>query len=636
MKQWMTTLSRAMLCAATISLPALAADAPTASAANDAANPAYQWDLADLYASPAAWTEAHDKAKARIQSLDKLSGTLGKNADSMFKALDAISREQKDLARLATYASLKRDENVKIAVNAERFQQVQSLAVLLGSKTAWVGPEIIAIGPKRVHEFLAASKPLKARFDFFLDNTLRGRDHTLSAEGEQLMASAGEVLAQPDNIFSQLVNGELPFRTVTLSDGQTVKIDQAAYEKYRQVPNRDDRKKVFDAFFGTLTGLQGTLGATLNTQVLAEELDARVRHYPNALADATFADNMPETVYRTLVAEANAGLPTLHRYLKMRKTALGIDGPLGYQDMYPSIFPGAKAHYTVDQMKQISLAVANEAYGPEYADLLKRGFAQRWMDLFPREGKANGAYMNGSAYDVHPYLLFNNHDDYMSLSTFLHEWGHAVHTMLATKAQPFEKSSYSTFIAETASIGNEMVLSDYMVRHAATDAEKIQLLGEDLERIRQTFFRQTMFAEFQLAIHEEVEQGRALSGQRMSDLYCGIVKKYYGDAQGVTKIDPAYCVEWAYIPHFYYGFYVYQYATSMVGAAWMSDEIAHAGAPARARFLDLLKAGGSDYPYALYKKAGLDMATPAPYRALVARMGRDMDQIEALTKKAAH
>jgi oligoendopeptidase F len=252
------------------------------------------------------------------------------------------------------------------------------------------------------------------------------------------------------------------------------------------------------------------------------------------------------------------------------------------------------------------------------------------MDVLPREGKASGAYMNGSAYNVHPFLHLNHNYDYEALSTFVHEWGHAVHTLLDDETQPYETSSYSTFIAETASITNEMLLNDYMVAHAQAKNEKLYYLGEGLELIRATFFRQTMFAEFQLKIHEELEQGRALSGARMTELYCDLLKKFHGDAEGVMKIDPAYCIEWAFIPHFYYGFYVWQYATSMAGAAQFADAIEHEGAPARTRFIAMLKAGGSDYPYPLYKKAGLDMATPQPYQALLARMNRIMDQIDAL------
>ncbi|MFI4914374.1 MAG: M3 family metallopeptidase, partial [Steroidobacterales bacterium] len=268
--------------------------------------------------------------------------------------------------------------------------------------------------------------------------------------------------------------------------------------------------------------------------------------------------------------------------------------------------------------------------GADYLTHLRRGFAARWMNVLPQQGKATGAYMSGMAYDVHPYLLLNHNDDYRSLSTLAHEWGHAVHTLLADESQPYDKSNYSIFIAESASISNEMLVNDYMVDHARTKAEKLYYLGEGLEAIRTSYFRQVMFAEFELAIHEEVERGRPLSGARLSDMYCGILKRYYGEAESVMKIDPAYCIEWAYVPHFYYDFYVWQYATSMAGAAQFTDAILKQGAPARDRFLKMLRAGGSAYPYDLYKAAGIDMATAAPYQALAARMNRLMDEIEAL------
>jgi oligoendopeptidase F len=606
------------------------AAAPAADA-GDAANPAYMWDLGDLYPSPEAWTAAQAKVKAQVDGLDKYKASLAGNAKAMLTALDAISMAGKEVARLNVYASLKGDEDVRVAVNQERVQLGQALQAEFGEKTAWVAPEVLGVGAKKVHAFETQSPELAHRFDFYLDNILRGAPHTLSPEAEGVMASAQNVLVQPNNIYSQLSNGELPFPGVTLSDGTKVeRLDQAAYSKYRQAPNRADRKLVFDTFWGTWKKYEGTFGASLNTQVQAEEFDAKVRHYPNALSDALFADNMPEAVYRQLVAQANAGLPVFHRYLKLRKKLLGIKDDLAYYDIYPSMFKLDKPeHITVADAERIAFDVT-APYGPEYAAKLHQAFSGRWMDVLPRTGKASGAYMNGSAYDVHPYLHLNHNYDYESLSTFVHEWGHGIHTLLDDETQPWEKSNYSTFIAETASISNEMLLNDYMVAHAKTKDEKLFYLGHGLELIRGTFFRQTMFGEFQLAIHEEVEKGNALSGKRMSEIYCDLLKRYHGDAQGVMKIDPAYCVEWAFIPHFYYGFYVWQYATSMAGAAEFTDAIEHEGAPARDRYIAMLKAGGSDYAYSLYKKAGIDMAAPAPYQALVARMNRILDQIDAL------
>ncbi|MGZ6009188.1 MAG: M3 family oligoendopeptidase [Rhizomicrobium sp.] len=623
------TASAAVLAAAATKHPAVK-PAPISEAPVD---PAYMWDLTDLYPSADAWTSEHDRVKAVTDTLDKYKGTLGRSAKDMLTALDAISAVQRTDARLSAYAGLKADENVRIAANQERQQLAASLFTQLGEKTSWVTPEILTVGADKVHDFEKQEPELAHRFDFYLDDVLRNAPHTLSAETEGVMAAAGDVLSQPDAIYSVLANAEAPFPTVTLSDGTKVTIDQGSYSKYRQSPNRADRKKVFDAFWGMWKKYEGTLGATLTTQVMGEIFNAKVRHFPNSLSAAVFAENMPEEVYRQLVAQANAGLPTMYRYLRLRKKLLGITDNLAYYDIYPTMFKlNQPQNFTVADSERIALDVTSE-YGPEYVGKLKQGFAGRWMDVLPRTGKAGGGYMQGAAYDVHPYLHLNHNNDYLALSTFVHEWGHAVHTLLTHDAQPYEKSHYSTFTAETASITNEMLLSDYMVAHAQSDAEKLYYLGEALELMRATFFRQTMFAEFQLAIHEEVEQGRALSGKRMSELYCGLLKKYHGDAQGVMTIDPAYCDEWEFIPHFYYGFYVWQYATSMAGAATFADAIERDGQPARERFINLLKAGGSDYPYALYKKAGLDMASPDPYKALLARMERTMDQIDALEAK---
>jgi oligoendopeptidase F len=590
------------------------------------------WDLTDLYATPEAWTAAYESAKTAADKLQSYQGTLGAGADAMFTALDAVSAVNRQADRLNVYAGLKGDEDLRVAKEQERRQQGQALATLIGEKTAWLNPEIVSVGLPRIEEFEAQRKDLKDRFGFFLHDAIRSAPHTLSLESESVLAAGGDVLAQPTAVYDQLAYSDLPSPDFMLPDGTVVRLDTPAYEKYRQAADRTERKAVFDAFWGSYKKFESTFGATLTTQVMGDVFTAKARHYDSALQAALFQSNMPEAVYRTLVSETNAALPTLHRYLKMRKASLGITDDLAYYDNYPPMLPLAEPpKFDVAESERLTLA-ALQPLGEDYLALMRRGFAGRWMNVLPHQGKANGAYMNGSAYDVHPYLLLNHHDDYMSLTTLAHEWGHAVHTLLTDASQPYEKSNYPTFIAESASIGNEMLLNDYMVAHAKSREEKLYYLGIGLDAIRSTFFRQVQFAEFELAIHEEVEQGRPLSGEHLTEMYCGILKRYYGEAQGVMKIDPAYCIEWAFIPHFYRDFYVWQYATSMAGAAELTDAIVKGGAAARARFLDMLRAGGSDYPYELYKKAGIDMATPAPYRALVARMNHLMDEIETLQK----
>lgn len=591
-----------------------------------------RWDLTDLYPTSDAWDSAYRQAEERATALDGLKPQITTGAAGLRQVLLAVSDAQREAGRLWAYASLQADEDVRVARGQERRQQMQALWGLIGEKTAWLAPAIQALGEPQVRAWLANDTTLAQRFDLQLLDTLRLAPHTLSAEGESLLAGAWQPLMQGGTISQLLVDGELPWPTLRLSSGKRVRLDTPAYEVHRQSAIRSDRRRVFDAFFGGLKSVEGTLGATLNLQVLSNVYVARSRRYGNALQAALFDSNMPVAVYRQLVEQAHQGLPTLHRYLRLRQKTLGIQGTLAYYDNYPPLVPPPKgARFDLERSKAITLA-ALAPLGDEYLGLLKRGFASPWVDSHPRPGKASGGYMQGGAYDVHPYLLLNHNNDFQSLSTVAHEWGHAVHSLLANANQPYDKAGYSTFVAESASIANEMLLSDHLVAQARSPAEKRFYLAEALESIRTTFFRQVMFAEFQLAIHEEVEAGRPLSGPRLTDLYCGLARHYYGEAAGVMKIDPAYCTEWAYISHFYNGFYVWQYASSMVGAAELTAAIAREGVPARERFMRLLKAGGSDYAYALYQRAGIDMAQSAPYQALMVRMNRLMDEFEALAQ----
>jgi oligoendopeptidase F len=602
------------------------APAPSARAA-DPNDPAFMWDLRDLYPTPDAWDREATALEQATPLLGKYEGALGADPQTLFTALDAMSTLDRRVSRLYTYASLALDADTRVAKNQERRARALTITTKLGAAIAFVNPEILKIGAAKIKAFRAQNPELERRFGFRLDDILRSAPHTLGDEAEKTLAVFGDVFQQPTNVYGIFANGELPYPEVTLSSGEKARLDQPAFDKYRQAISRADRKLVFDQFWGSWKKYEGTIGANLGAAVLTNVANAKTRHFDSALSAALFADNMPASVYRTLVQETNAALPTLHRYLKLRAKLLGV-ADLAYYDIYPPLFR-IDQKYDVPKAEELTLA-ALDKLGPDYLGELKTGWAGRWMNVYPHQGKASGGYMNGSAYDVHPYLLLNHNDDYQSLSTFAHEWGHAVHTRLTTKAQPYEKSNYSTFTAETASIMNEMLLVDYMIAHAKSKQEKLAYLGEALEAVRGTFFRQVMFAEFQLKLHEEVEAGRPLSGARITDIYCDLLKRYHGEAQGVMKIDPAYCIEWAFVPHFYYGFYVYQYATSMSGAALLAKRIEAGGPRERDVFLAMLRKGGSEYPYQIYKEAGIDMATPAPYRALVARMNAIMDQIEKL------
>ncbi|MDX2225285.1 MAG: M3 family oligoendopeptidase, partial [Rhodospirillaceae bacterium] len=491
---------------------------------------------------------------------------------------------------------------------------------------SWLSTDILAIGAEKIEAFIAA-EPGLAPHAHSLRNILRAAPHTLSPEGERIMAAVGALRADPEQIYELAVNADIPWPTVTLADASAATLDQAGYARHRQSANRADRKAVFDAFWATYGAYSDSLGAALFAEVKGNVFNARMRGHASALSAALFEDNLPDGVYRTLVAEVNAGLPVLHRYFKLRRRVLGIDDALRYYDVYPPMFSLEKA-FPLAETKALTLA-AVAPLGADYVARLDAAQNARWMHVYPAPGKRGGAYMNGSAYDAHPFILLNHNDDYDSLTTYAHEWGHGLHSLLASAAQPFETARYATFTAEIAAIVNEFLLNDAMAAKAETKQEKLFYLGEALESIRATMFRQVLFAEFELAIHEAVEKGEALTGAKMTDIYCGILKRYHGHDRGVMTIDDAYCAEWAFVPHFYYDFYVFQYATSMAAAAYFADEVRKSEAP-RERYLDLLRAGGSDYAEKIVKRAGLDMQSAAPYRAVIARMDRLIGEIETL------
>lgn len=594
--------------------------------AQSAPEPNSVWDLTEIYADVPAWHNAISELESQIARLPELKGTLGKNPAAMAAALQQVSAVQKALLRAYVYASLTMDADQRVAESQAMLAKARAVYASYGEALAWLEPEILSLGEKKVSKFIR-KEPKLAPFDFYLLSTLDQADHLLDEQGEQLMASAVDVLTSPNQIYELLTNADIPWPEITLSNGETLLLNQAGYTRGRSASNRDDRKLVFDTFWQVWQDYQDSLGQILNTEVQANVFIAKARKYDSVLQQQLEEEHLPEQVYRTLVEEVNNSLPILHRYFELRGKILGIE-QMRYYDIYPPLVEMDKT-FDLSESKRITLEVL-KPLGSEYHSRLETALNANWAHVYPQPGKRSGAYMNGSVYDVHPYVLLNHNDDYQSLSTYAHEWGHAVHSMLANDNQPFEKADYSTFTAEIASIINEILLEEYLIERAETKEEKLFYLGQALESVRGTFYRQTMFAEFELLIHETAEQGEPLTGAKLSKLYGDLLKKYHGHEQGVLKIDEVYHSEWAYIPHFYYDFYVFQYATSMAGAAWFAEQLLAGDTDVRDAFIDVLKAGGSDHAYNILKAAGLDMARPEPYQATARRMADIMDRIEAL------
>ena len=606
-----------------------AAATPAAAPAASAGNPPALWNLTSLYADDAAWQAAREKVVAQLPQLKALQGTMGASAASLFHAMQAISDVTRDLGRLDAYASLKADADTQVTANEALRQQSAALQTQVAQATAWEAPEVAAIGQSRIDGYIAAEPKLKPHA-YALHTMLRLAAHTLSASEEALMAGAADPLSQPQQIYSLLSNADLPWPTITVR-GKKVTLDQETYVKLREDGDPKVRELVFHSFYPVYKSFQRSIGAIYVAHLRGVVFDAHAHKFDTSLQAKLSQDNTPDTVYRTLVAEANAGLPTLQRYLKLRGRLLGIKDQK-YSDIYAELVKAPRT-YTLGEAEALTLkGVA--PLGEDYVKALGQHFQEGWMDAVPRKGKRSGAYMNPAAYDVHPFVLMSFNNNYESVTTVAHEWGHAMHSVLGDAAQPFETSNYGIFVAEIPSTTNEMLLGDYVAKNAKTRQEKIYALAMQLESLRTVFFRQALFAEFELKSHEAVEKDQPLTGEDLSKIYLDLLRRYHGDAQGVMKIEDLYGTEWEYIPHFYTDYYVFQYATSISAAAYFAEGIEKGDNDLRTRYLDMLRSGGSNDAYQVVKKAGLDMATPAPYRALVARMGRLTDELDALTSDA--
>jgi oligoendopeptidase F len=590
----------------------------------------YKWDLTPIYASDEAWRAAKEKLAAEVPSVRQYKGTLATSPAAMLTALDAITRINKDASRLFAYAFLKSDQDTRAAAYQAMKNEMRQLGTTIDAETAWVDPEILKIDRAKVDTFLKSEPKLRV-YEVYLNDIVRRQPHTGSEAEEKLIADAGLMTGTASDVFNIFADADFPYPTITLSDGKTVKLDKAAFNEYRAGSNRKDREAVMAAFFNELGRYRATFGATLNGKIQSDLFTMRARHYNSTVEAALDSPNLPVSVYTSLVNGVNANLDTFHRYLRLRKRILGVD-QLHYYDLYAPLVENVKLEYPIEEaQKNILSALA--PLGSDYTSVIDRAMKERWIDLYPNNGKRSGAYSLGAAYDVHPYMLINYNGKYDDMSTLAHELGHTMQSYFSNKTQPYQTSSYPTFVAEVASTFNEALLIDYMLRNIKDDRARLSLLGNYLESIKGTVFRQTQFAEFELRAHEMAEQGKPITGEALDKLYSDITKKYYGDDKGVMVVDDFVAHEWANVPHFYRNYYVFQYATSYTASAALSEKVLSGDKEATKRYLQFLSAGGSKYPIELLKNAGVDMTTSQPLELTIKKMNRVMDEMDAILKK---
>jgi oligoendopeptidase F len=590
----------------------------------------HKWKLEDLYPSDEVWNKAKQEIVAQFDEVAKYRGKLTSSASTLLACLEIDSRVSREFGRLNCYASMKSDEDTGNSKNLGFKQEMQQLGTDYNSKTAFIVPEIAKLDKQQIDAFMEQQPGLKI-YKMALYDILRMKAHTLSENEEKILAEAGLLADGPSSIYTVFSNAELPYPEIKLSDGTMARLNQAGYSRYRAVQNRNDRETVFDAFWGALDKFKATFGTQLYANVKKNMFYARTRNYESSLHSALDKNNIPMEVYMALIENVTNNLDSFHRYLKLKKRMLGIE-TLKYSDVYAPVVKGVDLEYTYEEAKKLVLD-AMKPLGEDYCRVVAEAFEKQWIDVYPSPGKRSGEYSNGDAYDVHPYILLNYNDQYEDVSTLAHELGHTMHSYYSNKNQPYPTADYPIFVAEVASTFNEALLIDKMLEKIDDDDTRLSLLMNYLDGIKQTVFRQTQFAEFELRMHEMAERGEPLTGDVLTKLYGDILKRYYGHDKGICHINELYIVEWAYIPHFYYDFYVYQYSTSFTASTALAEKVLGKEKGAVENYINFISAGGSDYPIDLLKKAGVDMTSAEPFNKTMAAMNRTMDEIEAILAK---
>ena len=590
----------------------------------------YKWDLTGIFKSDADWRVAKDAISLKIKDVEKFKGTLTGSAANLLSCLEFNSQLNKEATRLFTYAGMNSDLDTRNMNYTGMKQELQQMFSDFGAKSAFIQPEILTADWSVIDNFIK-SEPKLEPYRMGLDNLFRTKKHTLSENEEKIMALSGMVGGVPYSIYNTFSNAEMPAPEVTLSDGKKVLLNGTAYGRYRTLANRDDRKKVFETFFNNLEKFKAVYGEMLYGNVQKNIFQAKARHYESSLESALYPNNIPVGVYHSLVDNVNKNLSAFHRYLQIKKRMMGVD-TLKYYDLYAPVVKDVDLKYSYEEASKIVLE-ALKPMGNDYVATVKRAIDERWIDVFPTPNKQSGAYSNGSLYDGHPFILLNYNDSYMDVSTLAHELGHSMQSYLSNKKQPYPLADYPIFVAEVASTFNEVLLFNYMIKNETNDDIKLSLLMNWLDGFKGTLFRQTQFADFELKIHEAAEKGLPLTGETLSKMYMDMVKSYYGSDKGICKIDNYLEMEWAYIPHFYYNFYVYQYSTSFTASIALAEKVMSGDANALNSYIEFLSSGGSDYPIELLKKAGVDMTTSEPLEKTIASMNKVMDEIEKILDK---
>lgn len=584
------------------------------------------WDLTPIFSSDQEFDKKYEELTEELKNSEHYKGTLGNGATAFLEALEFVLTMYRKVELIYVYSHLKNDQDTTNTTYQALYARAGSLLSKVSEAIAWYEPEVLQLSDEQIWQYFEEEPKLEV-YRHYVKQMVDNRAHILSADQEALLAGAGEIFGASSGTFAVLNNADLEFPTITGENGEKIQLSHGVYGQLLESTNREVREAAFKGLYSVYAQFRNTFASTLGTHIKGHNFKAKARRYASAREAALSNNHIPESVYDTLVTVVNKHLPLLHRYMELRKRLLNVD-TLHMYDLYTPVLGEAPIKFTYEEA--VEKAIESLApMGEEYLAVVKEAFSNRWIDVVENKGKRSGAYSSGS-YDTNPYILMNWHDTLDQLFTLVHEMGHSVHSYFTRSNQPFVYGDYSIFLAEIASTTNENILTEHLLATEEDPRVRAYVLNHYLDGFKGTIFRQTQFAEFEHFMHQEDTKGTPLTSEYLSESYGELNAKYYGPA---VEKDPEIKDEWARIPHFYYNYYVYQYSTGFSAASALAKKIWEKEPGALDAYLTYLKAGNSDYPVEVMKKAGVDMTQAAYIEDAMAVFEQRLNELEALVEE---
>lgn len=582
----------------------------------------YKWNLKDIYADEQSWERDFEFIANKISEYNKFDGKITKTADSLWELIEFDNEINIKYERLHLYSFLSKDLDLANTKYQAMSGRLQDLGTKLSGATAFIRPELIAAGKDKIFKYLSEKEELSIYKQYF-DDMFRTEEHSLDKDKEELLSMTMQMRQTAYQTFGYFKNADIKYPTVKNSAGEDIEISEGRYYSALFDKDRAYRERVYKGYYQPIIEHRNTLSALYNGNIHSQIFIAKARKFNSTREAALKGNNIPLSVYDNLVKTVNENLAPLHRWAAIKKKVLGVDKIHAY-DSYVSIFDADSKKYTYEDGKKIAIDTL-QVLGDEYMQALNKAFDNRWIDVYETKGKRGGAYSSGTSYGVHPYVLLNWNHQMNDVSTLVHEMGHNMHSFFTEKYQPYIYADYPIFLAEVASITNEALLMDYLITNSQSKLEKLNLIEMYLNKIVTTFYRQTRFAEFEQLTHEKTEAGESLTPDDLCKIYGDMYQKYWGPDM---VVDEEETYTWARVPHFYYGFYVFQYATGLAAAELIANNVKEKGQAGVDSLMQFLKAGKSKYAIDILKDAGVDMTKPDPVNAVISTMNRLLDELE--------